>query len=122
MSYFIWNNNLLKIHLPLTNRNFNKLFTNFRFIDLMNDSPEGILDLNQAAKSLSVQKRRIYDITNVLEGIGLIEKQSKNNVQWMLVQLLFYYLYIDKCFKLFIFFSYMLTILNNLYPENFKFD
>ena len=49
----------------------------------MNDSPEGILDLNQAAKSLSVQKRRIYDITNVLEGIGLIEKQSKNNVQWM---------------------------------------
>lgn len=28
-----------------------------------------------------VQKRRIYDITNVLEGIGLIEKQSKNNIQ-----------------------------------------
>jgi hypothetical protein len=29
-----------------------------------------------------VQKRRIYDITNVLEGIGLIEKKSKNNVRW----------------------------------------
>jgi len=29
-----------------------------------------------------VQKRRIYDITNVLEGIGLIEKCSKNNIQW----------------------------------------
>lgn len=28
------------------------------------------------------QKRRIYDITNVLEGIGLIEKRSKNSVQW----------------------------------------
>ena len=28
------------------------------------------------------QKRRIYDITNVLEGIGLIEKKSKNNIQW----------------------------------------
>lgn len=27
-------------------------------------------------------KRRIYDITNVLEGIGLIEKKSKNNVRW----------------------------------------
>ena len=24
---------------------------------------------------------RIYDITNVLEGIGLIEKKSKNNIQ-----------------------------------------
>ena len=29
-----------------------------------------------------MQKRRIYDITNVLEGIGLIEKKSKNNIQW----------------------------------------
>jgi transcription factor E2F3 len=30
-----------------------------------------------------VQKRRIYDITNVLEGIGLIEKRGKNNIRWM---------------------------------------
>jgi len=29
-----------------------------------------------------VQKRRIYDITNVLEGVGLIEKKSKNNILW----------------------------------------
>ena len=28
------------------------------------------------------QKRRIYDITNVLEGIGLIEKESKNSIKW----------------------------------------
>ena len=27
-------------------------------------------------------KRRIYDITNVMEGIGLIEKQGKNHVCW----------------------------------------
>ena len=27
-------------------------------------------------------QRRIYDITNVLEGIGLIHKTSKNNIQW----------------------------------------
>lgn len=31
---------------------------------------------------LKVQKRRIYDITNVLEGIGLIEKSIKNQITW----------------------------------------
>lgn len=37
----------------------------------------------QAADILEVkQKRRIYDITNVLEGIGLIEKESKNSIRW----------------------------------------
>ena len=41
----------------------------------------------QAADTLAVrQKRRIYDITNVLEGIGLIEKKSKNSIQWRWVQ------------------------------------
>jgi len=40
------------------------------------------LDLNSAAKDLNVQKRRIYDITNVLEGIGLIQKEGKNHVSW----------------------------------------
>ncbi|WMV37163.1 hypothetical protein MTR67_030548 [Solanum verrucosum] len=37
---------------------------------------------NQAADTL--EKRRIYDITNVLEGIGLIEKKLKNRIQWKL--------------------------------------
>ena len=41
----------------------------------------------QAADQLAVrQKRRIYDITNVLEGIGLIEKKSKNSIQWKYVK------------------------------------
>lgn len=37
---------------------------------------------------VQVQKRRIYDITNVLEGIGLIEKKLKNMIQWKYVVLL----------------------------------
>ena len=42
----------------------------------------------KAADQLAVrQKRRIYDITNVLEGIGLIEKKSKNSIQWKYVAL-----------------------------------
>ena len=38
-----------------------------------------MVDLNKTAEKLQVSKRRIYDITNVLEGIGYIEKM-KNNV------------------------------------------
>jgi hypothetical protein len=54
-----------------------------KFVQLINEqSMTGAVDLNVAAESLGVQKRRIYDITNVLEGIGLIEKKSKNHIQW----------------------------------------
>jgi len=53
-----------------------------KFVALIRDAEDGVLDLNQAATKLSVQKRRIYDITNVLEGIGLIEKKSKNQIRW----------------------------------------
>ncbi|KAL2296178.1 hypothetical protein Nmel_017720 [Mimus melanotis] len=54
-----------------------------KFIHLLNESPDGVVDLNRAAEVLEVQKRRIYDITNVLEGIQLIRKKSKNHIQWM---------------------------------------
>ncbi|VEL31871.1 unnamed protein product [Protopolystoma xenopodis] len=54
-----------------------------RFVQLLKEAPDGILDLKMAADFLAVrQKRRIYDITNVLEGIGLIEKRTKNSIQW----------------------------------------
>lgn len=53
-----------------------------RFVDLLQESPDGVVDLNEASQKLSVLKRRIYDITNVLEGIGILEKKSKNNIQW----------------------------------------
>lgn len=45
-----------------------------KFIDLLENSPDGVIDLNVASVQLNVQKRRIYDITNVLEGIGILEK------------------------------------------------
>ena len=32
---------------------------------------------------MHVRKRRIYDVTNVLEGIGLFHKTAKNKVGWM---------------------------------------
>ncbi|BFZ12721.1 hypothetical protein BsWGS_15759 [Bradybaena similaris] len=54
-----------------------------KFVSLLQEAKDGVLDLKVAADQLAVrQKRRIYDITNVLEGIGLIEKKSKNSIQW----------------------------------------
>lgn len=53
-----------------------------KFVSLFHEDPSGTVDLNKASLGLGVQKRRIYDITNVLEGIGLVEKKSKNTVHW----------------------------------------
>ena len=54
-----------------------------KFIKLLKESPEMELDLNYAATILEVHKRRLYDITNVLEGIGYLKKKSKNNVRYV---------------------------------------
>ncbi|VVA92670.1 unnamed protein product [Arabis nemorensis] len=53
-----------------------------KFVRLIQEAEDGTLDLNRCADVLEVQKRRIYDITNVLEGIGLIEKTTKNHIRW----------------------------------------
>ncbi len=54
-----------------------------KFIRLL-EKNNGKVDLNSAAIHLNVQKRRIYDITNVLEGVGFIEKSNKNRICWTL--------------------------------------
>ncbi|NXC40775.1 E2F6 factor, partial [Penelope pileata] len=54
-----------------------------KFMDLVKRAPDGVLDLNDVATTLGVRKRRVYDITNVLDGIHLIQKRSKNLIQWV---------------------------------------
>uniref|UniRef100_A0A3P8T5H4 E2F transcription factor 6 n=1 Tax=Amphiprion percula TaxID=161767 RepID=A0A3P8T5H4_AMPPE len=54
-----------------------------RFLDLLLMAPDGCLDLRQVTSSLQTRKRRVYDITNVLDGIKLIEKQSANRIKWI---------------------------------------
>ena len=54
-----------------------------KFVNLIKSSPDLTVDLNEAVRVLKVQKRRIYDITNVLEGIGYIEKILKNTIKWV---------------------------------------
>ncbi|KAM4771468.1 transcription factor E2F6 [Rhinophrynus dorsalis] len=58
-----------------------------KFMDIIKAAPEGVVDLNEVARELGVRKRRVYDITNVLDGIKLIQKRSKNHVQWMGIDL-----------------------------------
>ncbi|TNV85230.1 hypothetical protein FGO68_gene3153 [Halteria grandinella] len=53
-----------------------------KFIEMIQSEPDQTVDLNKVATKLDVQKRRIYDITNVLEGIGLVEKTFKNQIKW----------------------------------------
>ena len=43
-----------------------------KFVSLFHSSSSGTVDLNKASETLNVQKRRIYDITNVLEGMYFI--------------------------------------------------
>ena len=54
-----------------------------KFINLIKEAPEQCVDLSDTVGKLALQKRRIYDITNVLEGIGLIVKYKKNKFKWI---------------------------------------
>ncbi|XP_013883716.1 transcription factor E2F4 [Austrofundulus limnaeus] len=53
------------------------------FVQLLQEVGNTALDLRYAVETLCGHKRRIYDITNVLEGAGLIAKISKNHVKWI---------------------------------------
>ena len=41
------------------------------------------ISINELVEDLNVKKRRIYDITNVLQGIGYIQKIGKNEILWI---------------------------------------
>lgn len=62
------------------------------FIKYVIENKNETININDIVKKLKVKKRRIYDITNVLEGnpfffyflgIGYIRKQAKNQVTWL---------------------------------------
>lgn len=50
---------------------------------MLQGSSSRVVDLNAVAEALSVPKRRLYDVTNVLEGIALARKTSKNHFEWL---------------------------------------
>ncbi len=54
-----------------------------KFIKYVLESNTKTINLNTVAKNIRVKKRRIYDITNVLQGINYIQKSGKNEIVWV---------------------------------------
>jgi hypothetical protein len=53
------------------------------FVNLLTNANGEEVDLNTAGETLGASKRRIYDVTNVLAGIGLIKRCGKARVRWI---------------------------------------
>lgn len=53
-----------------------------RFLELMQEAPGGSVDLGQVAMRLKTRRRRVYDVTNVLGGINLVQKESASRIRW----------------------------------------
>ena len=53
------------------------------FVHLLKESHGEEIDLSAAERQLGASKRRLYDVSNVLAGIGLIERLGKSKVKWI---------------------------------------
>ncbi len=52
------------------------------FINYIKTTGKKSININDLVNKLEVKKRRIYDITNVLQGIGYLQKSGKNEIVW----------------------------------------
>ncbi|CAD6242474.1 unnamed protein product [Miscanthus lutarioriparius] len=53
------------------------------FVVLYNRDDVEFIGLDEAAKCLGVERRRIYDIVNVLESVGILVRKAKNRYTWI---------------------------------------
>ncbi|EEC17870.1 transcription factor E2F7, putative [Ixodes scapularis] len=56
------------------------------FLGLYPEYPESsdeiVVSLDEVARHLGVERRRVYDIVNVLESVGMVTKEAKNKYRW----------------------------------------
>ncbi|XP_028781705.1 E2F transcription factor-like E2FE isoform X2 [Neltuma alba] len=52
------------------------------FLSLYNRDSVHLIGLDDAAARLGVERRRIYDIVNVLESVGVLARKAKNQYTW----------------------------------------
>ena len=50
---------------------------------MLKKSQTGQVDIMEVARILNVKKRRMYDVTNILEGCGLIKKLGQRQFGWV---------------------------------------
>ncbi|KAF0932579.1 hypothetical protein E2562_010459 [Oryza meyeriana var. granulata] len=53
------------------------------FVALYNRDDVESIGLDNAARRLGVERRRIYDIVNVLESVGILVRKAKNRYSWI---------------------------------------
>ena len=53
------------------------------FIQLLKSYNGAEVELSVAESILGANKRRLYDVTNVLSGIGMIERCGKSKIKWV---------------------------------------
>lgn len=53
-----------------------------RFLHSYGIEGKGVLLLDSCTKELGVERRRIYDIINILESFCVIRRRAKNEYQW----------------------------------------
>lgn len=66
-----------------SSRSDNSLFVlTQRFVEYIKNCYPQPIDTKEASKYLGISKRRICDITNIFEGLGLLRRHSVNNMVW----------------------------------------
>ena len=59
-----------------------------RFIQLFGTRSPCALNIELCTQQLGVERRRLYDIMNILESLSAISRQGKNAYQWQGTQVL----------------------------------
>ena len=61
-------------------KNIGELFRRFVMLYIDNRTPE--VNLDGAASHLGVERRKMYDIVNILESFEVVSRRAKNTYNW----------------------------------------